>query len=73
MPEKKPSTRQPGEILLAICSAALDREGMEAVAAALRLATLSKGDRHIRIVETRIDGNRIYGRYREMEEIRPGW
>jgi hypothetical protein len=45
---------------------------MEAVAA-LRLATLSKGDRHIRIVEMRIDGNKVYGRWREMEEVRPGF
>ena|SRR6266536_2820202 len=79
--KKKPTTRRTtttaskakrGELLLATCGPSVNEYVVRSVAESLFLSVIEKPDgRILQVIDTRIDGKRIYGKMRELHEAAP--
>jgi hypothetical protein len=61
-----------GELLLATCGPAVNDYVVRSVAESLFLSVIERPDgRILQVIDTRIEGKRIYGKMRELHEAAP--
>ena len=61
-----------GELLLAPCGPSVNDYIVRTIAESLFMSVLEKPDgRILQVIDTRIDGKRIYGKMRELHETAP--
>lgn len=76
--KKKATTRSTaakakrGELLLCICGPAVNDYVVRSVAESLFMSVLERPDgRILQVVDTRIEGKKIYGKMKELREVSP--
>jgi hypothetical protein len=76
--KKKATTRSAttkakrGELLLATCGPAVNDYVVKSIAESLFMSVIERPDgRILQVVDTRIEGKRIYGKMRELHEVAP--
>ncbi len=69
--KKAISRAKRGELLLVTCGPAVPGYLVESIARDLEMSVLDRGGRTLQIVETRIDGRKVYGKWRELHEVAP--
>lgn len=71
--KKKATTKaKRGELLLATCGPAVNDYVVKSIAESLLMSVLERPNgRILQVVDTRIEGKRIYGKMRELHEVTP--